>query len=605
MNNSENLSAAPAEESVAEKPAGAFTRLGRRIKAFVLAIVHGSAVTKVSCLVMGTGQIARKQYVKGALYFLVEVLFILYMVFFGGTYLGHLFAGDLGTKVGADVWNEALGVYEYTSGDNSFLILLYAVVSLFVLLLFLAVWYMNMRCNIANDSTRNIAAKKPPQEYLEILASTKESGSSILLSSRAVSVQGGRVRLTLKGIPENGVLEIGKIPIPFGDIEPNVTRFGPLLVTSVESTEDGATVDLWRDENVYAPIYLPLEIYLRTAEGTPVAAAYMRECGSVPTFKKDAAELINKKFYVPLLVVPLLGLLVFTVMPLIFMILIAFTNYDYEHTPPGALFGWVGFSNFAKIFSIGSGGADFLLVFLRVLAWTFIWAIFATFTNYFFGMILALMINKKGIRFKMLWRTLFVIAIAVPQFVTLLLMQKILDGDGILNVILGTKILWLGDSSNWAIIPRITIIVVNMWIGIPYTILMCTGILMNIPSEMYEAAKLDGAGPFQIFRKIVLPYMLQVTAPYLITQFVGNINNFNVIWLLSGGGPVDNINYGAGSKAQATDLLVTWLYRLTTDVNPQYNLASVIGIVIFIISAALSLITFNRSKSNKNEEDYQ
>ena len=144
-----------------------------------------------------------------------------------------------------------------------------------------------------------------------------------------------------------------------------------------------------------------------------------------------------------------------------------------------------------------------------------------------------------------------------------------------------------------------------MWIGIPYTILMCSGILMNIPSEMYEAGRLDGANPVQLFRKIVLPYMLHATGPYLITQFVGNINNFNVIWLLTGGGPVDNILYGAGSKAQSTDLLVTWLYRLTTDVNPQYNVASVIGIVIFVISAALSLITYNRSSSAKNEEDYQ
>ena len=286
------------------------------------------------------------------------------------------------------------------------------------------------------------------------------------------------------------------------------------------------------------------------------------------------------------------------------MILIAFTNYDYEHTPPGQLFNWVGFSTFGKLFSIG-GGSGFLLVFLRVLAWTFIWAFFATFTNYFLGMILALMINKKGIRLKMLWRTLFVVAIAVPQFVTLLLMQKILDGDGILNVILGTNTRWLADTRYASLIPRVMIILVNMWIGIPYTILMCSGILMNIPSEMYEAGRLDGANPVQLFRKIVLPYMLHATGPYLITQFVGNINNFNVIWLLTGGGPVDNILYGAGSKAQSTDLLVTWLYRLTTDVNPQYNVASVIGIVIFVISAALSLITYNRSSSAKNEEDYQ
>ena len=128
---------------------------------------------------------------------------------------------------------------------------------------------------------------------------------------------------------------------------------------------------------------------------------------------------------------------------------------------------------------------------------------------------------------------------------------------------------------------------------------------MNIPADYYEAAKIDGASPAQIFFKITMPYMFQVTAPYLITQFVGNINNFNVIWLLTGGGPVDNVYYGGGTQAQSTDLLVTWLYRLTTDQNPKYNVASVIGIVIFLISAVLSLITFNQTSASKSEDAFQ
>ena len=76
-------------------------------------------------------------------------------------------------------------------------------------------------------------------------------------------------------------------------------------------------------------------------------------------------------------------------------------------------------------------------------------------------------------------------------------------------------------------------------------------------------------------------------------------------WLLTGGGPIDNLYYGGGTQAQSTDLLVTWLYRLTTDQNPRYNVASVIGIAIFVISAVASLITFNRSSSAKNEEEFQ
>ena len=325
----------------------------------------------------------------------------------------------------------------------------------------------------------------------------------------------------------------------------------------------------------------------------------------VRTFKEDLRFALNERFHIPLLTLPFIGLVIFTVLPLVFMVLIAFTNYDYAHMPPGKLFDWVGFSNFKTLFSLSGGATGFALVFIRVLVWTFVWAFFATFTNYFLGMIVALLIQKKGIRLKALWRTLFVIAIAVPQFVTLLLMQKILDGDGILNKLLGTNILWLADGRYFALLPRLMIILVNIWLGVPYTLLMCSGILMNIPSDYYEAGRIDGASPVRIFFAITLPYMLHVTTPYLITQFVGNINNFNVIWLLTGGGPVDNVYYGGGSQAQSTDLLVTWLYRLTTDQNPKYNVASVIGIVIFVISAVLSLITYNRTSASKNEGEFQ
>lgn len=453
-------------------------------KELISAFKNGSYATRLSFLFMGFGQISRGQIVKGILYFLLQTIFSLFMIFVGGKYILHLFSGDLGTKLSGEIWNEELQIFEKVKGDNSFLILLYGVASLILIGMFLVVWAMNVKGSYENDK---------------------------------------RIRR-------------GEKPL---------------------------------------------------------------------TFKEDIRVLLNEKFYIPLLLLPFLGLIVFTVMPLIFMILIAFTNYDYAHTPPGKLFDWVGFANFKTLFSLSGGSSGFAFVFLRVLLWTFVWAFFATFTNYFLGLVIALLINKKGIRFKALWRTLFVVAIAVPQFVTLLLMQKILDGDGILNKILGTNILWLADQRNFSMLPRLMIILVNIWIGVPYTLLMCSGILMNIPADYYEAAKIDGASPMRIFMSVTLPYMLHVTTPYLITQFVGNINNFNVIWLLTGGGPVDNVYYGGGSQAQSTDLLVTWLYRLTTDQNPKYNVASVIGIVIFVISAVFSLITYNRTSSAKGEDVFQ
>jgi arabinogalactan oligomer/maltooligosaccharide transport system permease protein len=345
-------------------------------------------------------------------------------------------------------------------------------------------------------------------------------------------------------------------------------------------------------------------LHMANVKDAKITSEKIKAGKNLPGFFEASRVFFDKKFYVVALILPIVGVLIFNIIPIIFMILIAFTNYDQQHLPPGNLFTWVGMDNFVQLFSGGlSSSGSFLATFLRVLGWTLVWAFFATFTNYFLGMIVALMINKKGIKFKKVFRTMFVIAIAVPQFVTLLLMQKILDVDGILNVLLGTEIRWLADTRWNSLIPRIVIIVVNIWIGVPYTLLMCSGILMNIPADYSEAARIDGASTVQIFFKITLPYMLHVTGPHLITQFVGNINNFNVIWLLTGGGPI-NINQYT-DQAQSTDLLVTWLYRLSTDNPVRYNIASVIGIIIFVISASMSLITYNRSSAAKNEEDYQ
>ena len=129
---------------------------------------------------------------------------------------------------------------------------------------------------------------------------------------------------------------------------------------------------------------------------------------------------------------------------------------------------------------------------VRILKWTFTWAFFATFTNYIFGLILAMIINRKSIKLKKLWRTIFVISIAVPQFVTLLLMNQLLKEYGPLNETLlqwgwiSRRIKFLDDP----VLAKITVIVVNIWVGVPYTMLLTSGILMNIPTELYESGKL-------------------------------------------------------------------------------------------------------------------
>ena len=314
----------------------------------------------------------------------------------------------------------------------------------------------------------------------------------------------------------------------------------------------------------------------------------------------DITSLFDTHIVRLFLCLPLIGILVFTVTPLIYMILMAFTNYDANHQPPGHLFTWVGLENFRAIMDAsGQLGATFL----PILAWTLIWAVCACFSCYFGGMFLAILINSKRIKLKKMWRTVFVLAMAIPSFISLLVINTMLGNNGIINVLLQnwgftTEPLPFLTDATWA---RCTVIVVNLWIGIPATMLMTSGILMNIPAEQYESAAIDGANPFQQFVKITFPYMLQVTTPYLITNFIGNINNFGVIYFLTGGGP-NTLEYYKG--AGKTDLLVTWLYKLTNESN-DYNLAATIGILIFIISAVFSMITYARAGISKNEEALQ
>ena len=217
-------------------------------------------------------------------------------------------------------------------------------------------------------------------------------------------------------------------------------------------------------------------------------------------------------------------------------------------------------------------------------------------------MLLAVVINHRAVRLKKMWRTLFIISIAIPQFVSLLLISRALEPQGAVNVAL-MELGWIDSPLPFLQDPtlaRVCVVVINMWIGIPYTMMTFSGVLMNIPSDLYESAEIDGAGPVRKFVSITLPYMIFVTAPATITTFVGNINNFNVIYLLTAGGPFALDYYQAGK----TDLLVTWLYKLTVDQH-DYALASTIGIFIFMIVSTLSLTVYNRTGAVKKEDTFQ
>lgn len=324
-----------------------------------------------------------------------------------------------------------------------------------------------------------------------------------------------------------------------------------------------------------------------------------RERGKKPNnFKQSVRYVLDYKFAVAFLSIPAAGILFFTVMPIIFMVMLAFTNYSApKHIPPAMLVDWVGFGTFKELVVLKTWSHTFY----GVLTWTIIWAVLSTITTYFGGLLVALLINQKGIRFKGLWRTILILPYAVPQLISLLVMKNMFNGQfGPINQYLGYFGLgglpWLTDPF-WA---KVTVIVVNMWVGIPVSMLLILGVLTTIPKDLYEAAEVDGATGFQKFKIVTLPMILFTTAPTLIAQFAGNINNFNAIFLLTGGDPVK----GDYQYAGATDLLVTWLYKLTLNQN-KYNMASAIGIIIFVIIASFSIYNYRRTKSFKEEDMIQ
>ncbi len=449
-----------------------------------LTFKNGDYKTRVSYLIFGFGNITRGQVFRGLFFFLFEVLFIFYMIFWGGGWLSKL--GTLGTQGPTTEWVDVGGidVEKTVYHDDSFKILLYGILTIFFIIAFIYTWRINIKQN-------KIAQ--------EILATGKKLKSG----------------------------------------------------------------------------------------------------------KDDIHSLIDDQFHKTLLALPITGIIIFTVLPIFFMIIIAFTNYDKTHNGiSNNLFSWVGFENFNQLVNVGSS-SNFSATFGEILGWTLMWAFFATFTNYFLGMLVAIMINKKGIKMKKVWRTILVLTIAIPQFVSLLYVSKLFATDGIVNGIL-IKLKWIEQpirfwEDKW--LARLMVILINIWIGIPYLMLIATGILMNIPQDLYESARIDGANAWQQYMKITLPYMLFVTGPYLLTSFIGNINNFNVIYLLTTGGPNNPNSSTAGGSAGYTDLLITWLFKITTN-DSNYKIAAVIGIMVFVVVAVISLIVYNIMPSTKNEEDF-
>ncbi|WP_460496926.1 carbohydrate ABC transporter permease, partial [Glycomyces tarimensis] len=292
---------------------------------------------------------------------------------------------------------------------------------------------------------------------------------------------------------------------------------------------------------------------------------------------------------------PGLVLIVFmSVLPVLFGILVAFTDYNRDNLPPKNLVNWVGLDNFATVFAVSSWSTTFL----GVLAWTFVWAVLATVTTYAAGLLQAVLLASRKVRFPRVWRSVFLLPWAVPAIVSALVFRSMFNGQfGPVSqwlVDLGLtdeRVYWFTDPSH-PNLARAVALLVNLWLGFPFFMALVGGVLANIPDSYYEAARIDGAGPVHQFRYITLPIVQRTVTPLLVLAFVHNFNNFGVIYFLTEGGP-DNVDY---RFAGSTDLLVTWLFKLTLD-NRLYNIGAVMSLIVFVIVGAFSVLNLNRSKA--------
>lgn len=289
---------------------------------------------------------------------------------------------------------------------------------------------------------------------------------------------------------------------------------------------------------------------------------------------------------------PSLFILIFAVIfPILFSFALAFTNYDLYHSPPANLVDWVGFQTFSEIFTVDIWRSTFF----DVLAWTVVWTLVASSLQVSLGILMAIVVNQKDIRFKRFYRTVLVLPWAVPGFVTILIFAGLFNDSfgAINNDILAAfgidPIPWLTDA-NWS---RLALILMQGWLGFPYIFLVTTGVLQSIPDDLYEAATIDGASVFAKFRHITMPMILIAMAPIIITQFTFNFNNFNIIYLFNGGGPAV-----PGSTAGGTDILVSWIYKLTMQ-SSQYSLAAALTILLSVFVIAIALWQFRRTNSFK------
>jgi arabinogalactan oligomer / maltooligosaccharide transport system permease protein len=252
---------------------------------------------------------------------------------------------------------------------------------------------------------------------------------------------------------------------------------------------------------------------------------------------------------------------------------------------------FIGFDNYQRVLTSPAIRGPFL----RVFVWTFVFAILSVLTTFVLGLALALALNDPRMKLRRSTRSLLIVPYALPSFMTALIWQGLLNTTfGPINRILGVEIPWLTSQAFAGALPKFSVILVNLWLGFGYMFLITTGALQAMPEEVKEAARVDGASGWQILRQITLPLLLVAVGPLLIASFAFNFNNFNTVFLLTGGGPPIQ---GTLTPAGHTDILISFSYRLAFagGRGQDFGLAAAISTIIFFLVAIFSYIGFKRT----------
>ncbi|WP_270286531.1 carbohydrate ABC transporter permease [Enterococcus casseliflavus] len=322
----------------------------------------------------------------------------------------------------------------------------------------------------------------------------------------------------------------------------------------------------------------------------------------VAVTRKEFFKKLYEDGFAYLLTIPAyLVMIVAIIFPVMVTLFMAFTNYDFRHIPPANLIDWIGFSNFTNIFTLSS----YRDTFVKVFSWTVIWTVLATTLQITLGILTAVVANQKFVKFRRVFGVIFLLPWAVPAFITIMSFSNMFnDTAGAINtqVIPLLNNLPFVDIGNiaWKTEPfwtKTAIILIQGWLGFPYIYVMVSGILQSISEDLYEAAKMDGANALQRFRNITLPAIFLVAAPTFVTQYTGNFNNFSMIYLFNEGGPGS-----LGGNAGSTDILISWIYKLTTGGSPQYSIASALTLIISFVVISISLLVFKKTNAFNMED---